>query len=299
MGNKDKIDEELRREEIYRVSNFEGDVPEPKKGILTDDEILKYAGNSKAASKIRLNRGIGDNSDRFNLYSMFLFELWFSCGWIPLFLILLGGISNSNSLMLVAGLLIVICMILITIYLLFFIDRGHQKNLKSNNSNKSTTYKKSNNSKKNKNNPKKTTNKQIIVNSSNNDLKVYKKFADDFKELYKIKEKMAFEIVEKRFDKNSLTYERFVSVINTCNHMFYNQYKSIRSIIKLSNNDNEVINEEIERGINRLKLLIEKLDELTNELVVNLSATETKSDIEMEALLEEMESLIGSVKDYK
>ena len=41
-------------------------IVEPKKGIFSDDEILKYAANSKAAAKVRVKRGIADMYD-FNL----------------------------------------------------------------------------------------------------------------------------------------------------------------------------------------------------------------------------------------
>jgi hypothetical protein len=36
---------------------------EPKKGILSDDEILQYAPLSKAASEVRLKRGLGNSQD--------------------------------------------------------------------------------------------------------------------------------------------------------------------------------------------------------------------------------------------
>ena len=36
---------------------------EPKPGILTDDEVLQYAPDSSYASKIKLQRGLGDASD--------------------------------------------------------------------------------------------------------------------------------------------------------------------------------------------------------------------------------------------
>ena len=36
---------------------------EPKEDVLSDDEILQYAPQSRAASKIRLKRGSGDISD--------------------------------------------------------------------------------------------------------------------------------------------------------------------------------------------------------------------------------------------
>ena len=36
---------------------------EPREGILTDDEIMQYAPESKAASRIRLKRGLGNMED--------------------------------------------------------------------------------------------------------------------------------------------------------------------------------------------------------------------------------------------
>ena len=42
---------------------------EPREGILSDDEILQYAPQSRAASKVRLNRGLGDLSDILLLHN--------------------------------------------------------------------------------------------------------------------------------------------------------------------------------------------------------------------------------------
>ncbi|MDR3223136.1 MAG: hypothetical protein LBT66_05330 [Methanobrevibacter sp.] len=57
------LDEKLKEEEILRLttppkSSFFGSskLPEPQLGILTDDEILKYAPNSDAAWGIRFKR---------------------------------------------------------------------------------------------------------------------------------------------------------------------------------------------------------------------------------------------------
>lgn len=43
-------------------------IMEPKKGILTDDEILKYAGDSKTAAEIRLKKGMNNFSDKKLLF---------------------------------------------------------------------------------------------------------------------------------------------------------------------------------------------------------------------------------------
>lgn len=51
-------------------------VLEPKPGILSENEILMYAPESKEASKIRLSRGNGKFSDKTSLYSE-LFYLFF------------------------------------------------------------------------------------------------------------------------------------------------------------------------------------------------------------------------------
>lgn len=63
MDESNSFDETLKEKEIKRLTDSLGE-EEPVKGILTDDEILKYAGRSKYASEIRLKRGIGDLSDK-------------------------------------------------------------------------------------------------------------------------------------------------------------------------------------------------------------------------------------------
>ena len=55
--NDDERFKEIKEKEIQRLINSLGK-EEPVKGILTDDEILKYAENSKKASNIRLKRDV-------------------------------------------------------------------------------------------------------------------------------------------------------------------------------------------------------------------------------------------------
>ena len=61
--------EELRENEIKRLTNTD-ETLEPKKGILSDDEILIYAGESEEAARIRLKRGIGGFNDKWKIYGM-------------------------------------------------------------------------------------------------------------------------------------------------------------------------------------------------------------------------------------
>ncbi len=75
----------LKEKEIQRLIDSLGK-EEPVQGILTDDEILKYAGNSKTASKIRLKRGIGNQSDKSKVNNI---NTRYIILYVPIFLIVL------------------------------------------------------------------------------------------------------------------------------------------------------------------------------------------------------------------
>ena len=67
--------EELRKNEIKRLTDSLGS-EEPVKGILTDDEILKYAGDSIEASRIRLKRGENNFQDKMKIHGDTLTIMW-------------------------------------------------------------------------------------------------------------------------------------------------------------------------------------------------------------------------------
>ena len=100
------------------------------------------------------------------------------------------------------------------------------------------------------------------------------------------------------FTPTELTYGRFMSTLNSCSDLFYEQAESTLNIINLATNNTPKVEYEIKNRIDILKLIIEKVDELTNELVLNMSSLDTDSD-EIKYLVEDMENLIKSVKDYK
>ncbi len=95
-----------------------------------------------------------------------------------------------------------------------------------------------------------------------------------------------------------MTYEKFMSTLRSCSNLFYEQVESTLNIINFSSDNSPKVEYEIKNRIDILKLIIEKVDELTNELVLNMGSLDSDSD-EIRYLVEDMEKLIKSVKDYK
>lgn len=277
------IDRKLKEEEILRLTSLENkrfirkSEREPRIGILTDDEILDYARNSIAASEIRLKRGIGNLSDKIKIYKKLLTLMWIFTPFIMFFYLL--ALINGRSLFSILFLFLLGSIVWCTSYLLFLKDHT-EKNKPPKEQKKKIKPKTSKKTKPN-------------LTSSH---KSYEKKVYDLEELYKLKEGMAIDLIEKRFDSTSLTYDRFISVLNLCKTAFYNEVNITLAMTELSDKNNEQVTEELEEGITTLKMIIGKLDELTNELVVDLGS---ENDSEVEYLLDEMENLIESVKDYK
>lgn len=278
------IDRKLKEEEILRLTSLENkrfirkSEREPRIGILTDDEILDYARNSIAASEIRLKRGFGTLSDKIKIYKRILIVMWI---FIPFFVLLeLAMLVSSNFLYSTIFAFLLGFVLWCTIYLLFLKDYSEEIYIPKEEEKKKVKPKA----------PKKT--KPNLTSSH----KSYEKKVYDLEELYKLKEGMAIDLIEKRFDSTSLTYDRFISVLNLCKTAFYNEVNITLAMTELSDKNNEQVTEELEEGMTTLKMIIGKLDELTNELVVDLGS---ENDSEVEYLLDEMENLIESVKDYK
>ena len=58
------------------------------------------------------------------------------------------------------------------------------------------------------------------------------------------------------------------------------------------------IDKEIGSKIDVLKSLIEKIDSLSNELIVNIGESESQTDENVKNIIEDMENLIDSVDEY-
>ena len=129
-------------------------------------------------------------------------------------------------------------------------------------------------------------------------LKNYEKEIHDLENQYKIKEKTAYELIETHFPPPQLTYDRFKGVIDSCNLIFYNQVESALNIIEVATRRTPKVEGELKKIVGRLKSLVEKIDELSYELTINLNNSGEQSSDEVKDLLEDMQKLVDSVKEY-
>jgi hypothetical protein len=128
-------------------------------------------------------------------------------------------------------------------------------------------------------------------------LKKYEKEIGNLKVLFNVKEDVVRELIEKRFEPPQITYDKFISSIDSCHKLFYSQSDSALSIINLAAEDTPRVRDEIESKIAAMKKIINQIEDLTNELVINISASNEPAD-EVKNLLDDMENLIDSVKEY-
>ena len=124
----------------------------------------------------------------------------------------------------------------------------------------------------------------------------YKNQVNELNREFKTKEKSTRELIEKRFAPPQLTYDKFISVVDKSSTLFKTQALSCLSIINLASESSPRLENEIKSKINILKSLIDKLDDLQNELVLTM---DDSNDDEINNIFDEMQDLISSVKDYE
>lgn len=276
-------DNPLKEKEIQRLINSNGK-KNPIGGILSDEEVLKYAGNSKAAALIRLKNGSNDLSDKWRIHKRRIIVLYVLLFFPTLFMYLVASVVGGFSRVLVFLILLLI-LIDYPLYFLYIKDYTTDKidfKIKKEKTTKSTD--------------------EPIVSVKNNNIdsfNVYKSQINDLKSLYDVKEKIAKELIEKRFEPPQLTYDKFISSVDNCTELFNNQVDVALNIIDLATEHTSEMDYEIETRINILKSIIEKIDSLTNELVINIGQTQSEENETINGLLDDMENLIESIKEYK
>ena len=150
-------------------------------------------------------------------------------------------------------------------------------------------------------------NKEIVSNKSEEEeipviiteapLKRYENEVNNLKVEYDSKEKVAVNLIEKSFAPPQITYDKFMDTVNKCNKVFNNQVDSALNIVKLTTRETPRIDTELENKITNMKAIISQIDDLTNELIINLSSNK-KSNSDVENLFDDMKDLIDSVKKY-
>ena len=127
------------------------------------------------------------------------------------------------------------------------------------------------------------------------EFKKYQSQLDDLVEEYDSKEKHLRDLIAKRFEPPQLTYDRFIAAVDNCTKIFNEKAESVQSIIDLASDDSKRVDDEIKSRMEILKSLIDKIDDLTDELVLNIGKSD---DVDVKDLLVDMEDLIDSVKNY-
>lgn len=259
-------------------------IVEPNAGILSEDEILEHAPNSKEAAKIRLSRGVGDNSDVLLIYDYVPPVLGFYytsavCLTIPAF-------YSRNGLWMI---FVLVLFILPLIYLYYIFNLKHYTATALKSSDNAATLSKG----------KKT--KKLEDIEPDGSLPSLKKYADEVEELRKVfddKEIKVRDVIAKRFEPPQMTYDRFMVTIDKSHELFYHEADGAVNIAKYAVEDTPRVERELESKIDTLKSIIDQIEDLTNELVINISS-EDKTGDDVKSLIDDMENLIDSVKDYE
>ena len=256
-------------------------IVEPKKGIFTDNEILQYAPQSKSASAIRLKRGAGSYQDVLLIHESLPWILGLYYVVLLCFTVLIFTSKNA-----VAMYVLLVLVILPLLYLYYILNL---KNYSKNNIVKHV--------KKPKKEEKAIVNTQKVDSEGLDSLQTYKKEIENLNVLFDVKEEVVRELITKRFEPPQITYDKFISSIDSCHKLFYAQSEAALNIINLAAEDTPRVQSEIKSKIDAMKKIINQIEDLTNELVINISSSEESAE-EVKNLLDDMENLIGSVKEY-
>ena len=140
---------------------------------------------------------------------------------------------------------------------------------------------------------------EVTVERKNTTLFVkYQKEIDKLKSEYSSKENNSRKLIEEKFTPPQLSYDKFMSVVDSSNKLFNHQYNSAQSIINLSSNESEDLENELKSKIDIMKTIISKLDDLNDELIISMSKSKS-DDEDVHSLLDEYETLIDDVKNYE
>ena len=124
----------------------------------------------------------------------------------------------------------------------------------------------------------------------------YKNETIDLKSKFEVKEKNVRDLIEKRFPAPQLTNVKFNSIVDECCEVFNQKSDVVLMIVDSTTQYSNKIENEIESNINVLKEIITKIDNLTYELLIDLSE-ERNADVD--DLLDDIDKLTDSIKDYK
>ncbi|MBE6496060.1 MAG: hypothetical protein E7Z78_06390 [Methanobrevibacter thaueri] len=258
-------------------------VLEPQDPILSDEDILKYAPKSKAASEVRLRKGLGNSGDVLLIHESLPWIL--GIYYVTLICISVPVIVAANRL---AMLVLLILFIIPLVYLYRIFNLNSYVEQKRKPLRKVSIAKKESEP---------AVQETVAEDYSVSSLKRYEKEINELKVLFDVKEQVVRDLIGKRFAPPQITYDKFISIIDSSHKLFYKQADSATNIINLAAEDTPRVQNEIQAKIDAMHTIIDQIEKLTNELVINIS-NESGSDEDVKNLLDDMENLIGSVKEY-
>lgn len=247
---------------------------EPKKGILNENEILKYAPDSIAAAKIRIKNDVATMDDYYLAYTTVPWKLAYY--YVILLMIMVPLISILSNWII----LLFIVLLLVPLYnVKRLMDIKTRIKL-----NKTDGIK-----------------REYYSNKTNQDKTPFIKYE---KKIIELKEEFTNKminvkiLIEKRFAPPQLTYDKFMSTVDNAERAFESEYNTAIDLVRYSDEYSQDMEEQIRARIKTLKILIKQLDNLTKELLDNLSK-DNNSDDEIKKIIEEMDRLINSVSQYE
>ena len=128
-------------------------------------------------------------------------------------------------------------------------------------------------------------------------LKRYEDEINTLKVEYDAKEKVVTNMIEKSFSPPQITYDKFMDHVKQANKVFNSEADGALNIVRMTTRETPRIDTELENKISNMKAIISYIDDLTNELIINLSSNK-ESNTDVENLLADMKDLIDSVKKY-
>ena len=121
----------------------------------------------------------------------------------------------------------------------------------------------------------------------------------NLKDTYENKEKKVLELLEKKFPSGQMSYYRFKGEVDSCRVSFFREAEAAENMIELSDEYSDKIAEELKNKIKVLQEIIGKMNDLQSELIISISNADDDGDEEIKNLIDEMNELINSVKDYE
>lgn len=123
----------------------------------------------------------------------------------------------------------------------------------------------------------------------------YKIKIENLNKDYDMKVAKALKLIKKEFEPSHFSYNKFISTINNSNNVFYSNVEVAMNIIDLASKPSNKIKKELDEKIDSMNMIIDKLEEFIDELIIHIS---DNSEKEVKNLSSELDDLINSVKDY-